>query len=136
LPALLAGADGLARARRRKSSSTLTGTGGSVRRSLAWVLSCAAPFAAAAIFARLLGATGILVAPAAPVPPTALSLDGGAARAVLGVSLFFALGWLCWPLLLKQLGLAPRPDAQLAGLATALVLHVLCAVAWVANPYA
>jgi hypothetical protein len=98
-------------------------------------LSCAAPFAAAALFARVLGATGSVVAPAAPVPPTALSIDGGAARAVLAVSLFFALGWLCWPLLLRRLGLAPLPDAQLAGLATALVLHVLCAVAWVANPY-
>jgi hypothetical protein len=83
----------------------------------------------------VLGATGSIVAPATPVPPTALSIDGGAARAVLAVSLFLALGWLCWPLLLKRLGLAPRPDAQLAGLATALVLHVLCAVAWVANPY-
>ena len=135
LPALLVGADGIARARRRRGSSTLTGTGGSVRRSLAWVLSCAAPFAAAAIFARVLGATGSVVAPATPVAPTALSIDGGAARAVLAVSLFFALGWMCWPLLLRRLGLAPRPDAQRAGLATALVLHVLCAVAWVANPY-
>ena len=135
LPALLVGADALARARRRTGSSTVSGTGGSVRRSLAWVLSCAAPFAAAALFARVLGATGSVVAPATPVPPTALSIDGGAARAVLAVSLFFALGWLCWPLLLRRLGLAPRPDAQLAGLAAALVLHVLCAVAWVANPY-
>src|SRR5207302_11394951 len=127
LPALLVGADGLARARRRRGSSTLKGTGtlkgtperaqagGSVRRSLAWVLSFAAPFAAAAVFARVLGATGSVVAPATPGPPTALSIDGGAARAVLAVSVFLALGWLCWPLLLRRLGLAPRPDAQLAG---------------------
>jgi len=129
LPALLAGVDGLARARRRKETT------GSLARSLVWVVSCAAPFAAAAIFARVLGTTGSIVAPTAPVPPTALSIDGGAARAVLAVSLVLALGWLCWPLLLRRLGLAPRPDAQMAGLATALVLHLLCAVAWVANPY-
>ena len=86
LPPLVAGVDGLARARRRRLS---------VGRWVLWTLSCALPFFSCALLAWVLGALGVLgEAPSGPVPPAALTLDGTAITALVAVALTFALAWL------------------------------------------
>jgi hypothetical protein len=131
LPPFILAADGLARVRRRRSPASR-----SVGRWTLWTLACALPFLASAVFARLLGALGIIGAgPSAPVPPDALPFDGAAARAVLAVALVFALGWLSWPTLVRRLGLAVRPDAEAAGLAMLLVFLAVCLTVWAVNPF-
>jgi Peptidase family M28 len=128
LPPLIAAADGLARARRRRQA---------VGRWSLWTLLCAVPFLGAALFAVLLGALGIIGAtPSAPLPPNALSFDGAAARAVLAVLLVFTLAWLLWPMLLRRLGLSARPDSDGAGVGMLLVLLGVGVVVWALNPFA
>jgi hypothetical protein len=127
LPPLLVAVDGLARARRRRRP---------VARWVGWTLTCALPFFACALFAFLLGRSGIVPAPAAPVPPSALAFDGAAAGAVAAVALALALAWLAWPLLVRRLRLGVLPRADGAGIALLLVLLALCAVVWVGNPIA
>jgi hypothetical protein len=124
--------DGAARARRRRRRSRRQ-----LGRWAVWTLCCAVPFAAAAIFARLLGAAGIIgAAPSAPAPASALPFDGAAARAVLAVVLVLALAWLLWPMLVRRIGLTVRPDPDQAGLAMLLVLFAVGFVVWVLNPFA
>jgi hypothetical protein len=128
LPPLVAAADGLARARRRRLP---------VARWSLWTLACGLPFLAAALFARLLGGLGIVgAAPSSPVPPDALPFDGAAARAVVAVLLVFALAWLVWPLLLRRLRLDARPDSEAAGVAMLLVLLAVSVSTWIVNPFA
>jgi hypothetical protein len=131
LPPLIVAADGLARARRRRwPASRFLG------RWTLWTLACALPFFATALFARLLGASGIIsAAPSAPVPPNALPFDGAAARAVAAVGLALALAWLLWPMLLRRLRLEVRPDSEAAGLAILLVLLAVGITAWAVNPF-
>jgi hypothetical protein len=127
LPPLIATADGLARVRRR---------GESVGRSLPWALACALPFLISAMFARLLGSSGILgEAPASPVAPNALPFDWAAGRAVLAVGLVFALAWLLWPIFLRRLRVRPLPDRDAAGIAMLIVLLAVCVAAWAADPF-
>jgi hypothetical protein len=129
---LLLGADGYARLRRRR------GTNGdrTLGRGLLWVAACAAPFFAAALFARALGWLDALrAAPRMPVPAGALPLNGGAVRALLAVALVLALGWLAWPVLVRRLGCGVRPDPEAAGLALLAVALGVGAVVWVRNPY-
>jgi hypothetical protein len=128
LAPLIVAVDGLARVRRR---------GMHAGRWTVWTLACAVPFLACALFARLLGASGILhVAPPAPLPPTGLTLDGAAVSAIAAVALVLALAWLMWPMLLRRLGLTVRPDAEAAGVTTLLVLLAAGLVVWVLNPFA
>jgi hypothetical protein len=127
LPPLLVAVDGLARARRRREP---------VARWVGWTLTCALPFFACALFAFLLGRSGIVAAPTAPVLPSALAFDGAAARAVAAVALVLALAWLAWPLLVRRLRLGVLPRADGAGIALLLVLLALCAVVWAGNPVA
>ena len=128
LAPLIVAVDGLARVRRR---------GMHAGRWTVWTLACGVPFLACALFARLLGASGILhVAPPAPLPPTGLTLDGAAVSAVAAVVLVLALAWLMWPMLLRRLGLTVRPDAEAAGVTTLLVLLAGSLVAWALNPFA
>jgi hypothetical protein len=128
LPPLIAAADGLARARRRRQA---------VGRWSLWTLLCAVPFLAAGLFAALLGALGIIGAtPSAPLPPNALNFDGAAARAVVAVLLVFTLAWLLWPMLVRRLGLSVRPDSDGAGVAMLLVLLGVGVVVWALNPFA
>jgi hypothetical protein len=127
LPPLLVTADGLARTRRRRVP---------VARGMLWTLACALPFLAGALFARVLGATGIVgVAPSTPVPPGALSFDAAAVRAVIAVLLVFVLAWLLWPMLLRRLRLDVRPGSEGAGIAMMLVLLAVTALVWAINPY-
>jgi hypothetical protein len=128
IPSLIVAADGLARARRRRLP---------VARWLLWTLLCALPFFACAVFAVLLGALGVIgAAPASPVPPNALPFDGAAARALGAVLLVFALAWLLWPMFLRRLGMAVRPDSDGAGIAMLLVLLPVAVLVWILNPFA
>jgi hypothetical protein len=129
---LLLGADGYARLRRRRGVSG----DGTLGRGLLWVVASAAPFFAAALFARALGWLDVLhAAPGMPVPAGALPLNGGAVRALLAVALVLALGWLLWPMLVRRLGCGVRPDPEAAGLALLAVSLAVGVVVWVRNPY-
>jgi hypothetical protein len=129
LAPLLLAVDGLARLRRRHEP---------VARRLLWTLSCALPFFLAALFASLLGWSGVIgAAPAEPVAPGALPFDGFAARVVLAVALVLVLAWLLWPALVRRLGLDVRVvDSEAAGLALLIVLLTVCFLVWVFNPVA
>jgi hypothetical protein len=130
LPPLLAGADGLARVRRRRMA---------VGRWTLWTLGCALPFLCCAVFCWVLGKVGIIsAAPSVPVPAGAMRLDGAATAALVAVALTFALSWLLWGALLRRLGLgsaAHRPDGEIAGLPVQLLLTGIAAVVWIGNPY-
>jgi Peptidase family M28 len=127
LPPLVAGADGLARLRRRREP---------VGRWTLWTLSCALPFLCCALLCWLLGQLGIIdAAPSVPVPPRALPFDGAAGTTVAVVGLTFVLSWLLWGVLLRRAGLPGRPDPEVAGLPIVLLLSGLGTVVWLANPY-
>ncbi len=127
LPPLVAGADGLARLRRRRQP---------VGRWTLWTLSCALPFLCCAVLCWLLGQLGIIdAAPSVPVPPRALPFDAAAGTTVAVVGLTFVLAWLLWGVLLRRAGLPGRPDPEVAGLPIVLVLSLLGTVVWFANPY-
>jgi hypothetical protein len=128
LAPLLLAVDGLARLRRRRQPVT---------RWLLWTLTCALPFFLAALFACLLGWSGVVgAAPAAPAAPSALPFDGFAARVVVAVVLVLVLAWLLWPALVRRLGLDVRADPEAAGVALLIVLLIVCFVVWVVNPIA
>ena len=125
--------DGLARALRRREP---------LGRWTAWVLACALPFVACALFAILLGAVGALPGtPSVPVLGDAMPFDGAAATAVLSCALVLGLAWLAWPVLVRRLGLAVRPapdalGADAVGIVTLLVLLFVACIAWATDPYA
>jgi hypothetical protein len=127
-PALLVSVDGLARIRRRRQPIVFW---------LPWLLSCAAPFVAAAAFAMLLAWLHLIDATGAPPPPGAQSFDGAAKAGLAAIGLVFALGWLLRPSALRRLapgaGTAGSPGA---GAAVALTLCALALVVFVLNPYA
>ena len=127
LPPLIVAADGFARLRRREEP---------IGRWTLWVLACALPFLACALFARLLGLLDAISATAPePAPARALPLDFAAVRAVLAVGLVLALAWLLWPALMCRLGLAVRPSSDTAGLAMLLVLLAVTVLVWAINPF-
>jgi Peptidase family M28 len=127
-PAVAAAVDGLARARRRRLP---------VGRWTLWTLSCALPFLCCALFAYLLGLLGILGAdPPVPALPGALPLGATGATALVAMLLTFALAWLLWAALVRRLGWGARPDARVAGLASALVASAIAVVVWAGNPFA
>ncbi len=127
VPVLVALADGLARARRRRLR---------VGRWTLWTLSCALPFFACALFAYLLGWLGIVgAAPSVPALPSALPFDGKAATAVVAALLTFALSWLLWMTLVRRLGWGARADPETGGLAMLIVALGIGVVVWTANPF-
>jgi hypothetical protein len=127
LPPLVAGADGLARLRRRRQP---------VGRWTLWALSCSLPFLACVLLCWLLGRLGVIGAdPSVPAPPRALPFDASAGATVAVVALSFLLAWLLWGVLLRRLGQAARPDGEVAGLPVVLILSVLGTAVWLANPY-
>ena len=125
---LIVAIDGLARVRRR---------GLGAGRWTLWTLACGLPFLACALFARLLGASGVLgVAPATPLPPSGLHLGGAALSGVAAVALVLALAWLMWPMLVRRLGLTAAPHPEAAGVTTLLALLLVAVLAWAINPFA
>lgn len=127
LPPLLVGVDALARLRRRREP---------VRRWLVWTLAGALPFLASALFAILLGALGIVAAPAAQPPAGALSADDSITAATLACAVVLVLALLAWPALERRLALPVRPSADGAALAVLLVLLAVATLAWIVNPFA
>jgi hypothetical protein len=124
---LLLVADGFARLRRRREP---------VWSCALWVLSCALPFFLTALFASVLGWLGALpAAPQVPVLPSALPLDGSAAKAIVASALVLSLAWLVRPTLMRRLAPGARPDSDAAGVSILLVLVALCLLAWIANPF-
>ncbi|HXC24017.1 MAG TPA: M28 family peptidase [Solirubrobacteraceae bacterium] len=124
---LLVGIDALARLRRRREP---------VRRWLVWTLASALPFLACALFAVLLGALGIVAAPAGQPPAGALAADGSIPVATLASGFVLALALLAWPALARRLALPLRPSADGAALAVLLVLLAVAGLAWIVNPFA
>jgi hypothetical protein len=135
LPVLAATIDGLARARRR---------GHSILRWSAWVLSAAVPFALAVGLVVIAKATGLIVAPPAPLTADAVSLTGTAIGVLAGVAVLVVAGlvWLRGAVIWL---FGPRRDALADGSAAygpgaaAAVLLLLCLVSlavWLANPFA
>jgi Peptidase family M28 len=127
LPPLLVCVDALARLRRRREG---------VLCWLAWTLSAAAPFLVGALFAILLGALGLVAAPASQPPAAALSADGSIAAATLASGFVLVLALLAWPALARRLELPLRPSADGAALAVLLVLLAVAALTWFFNPFA
>ena len=124
---LIVVADALARLRRRREP---------IGRWTLWTLTCALPFFAAALFARLLGSLGLVAgATAVPVLPSALPVDGSAVSAVASLALVLGLAWLAWPRLARRLGLGVRPDPNAAGPPMLAVLLAVCLVVWATNPF-
>jgi Peptidase family M28 len=124
---LLVSVDALARSRRRHEP---------VLRWVAWTLAGSFPFITAALFAVLLGALGIVAAPAGQLSPGSLSADGSAPAALASVALVLVLALLAWPALVRRLGLPLRPSADGAGVAVMLVLVAVALLAWVFDPFA
>ena len=127
LPVLVAGADGVARLRRR---------GVRVAHLAGWSVSCAAPFFACALFAYVLGFLGVLGGSpgAAAVLPSAMPVGASAVIALLTSALVFVLAWMGWASLVRTLRWGTRPDPDAAGLATAMVALVLALLVWIGNP--
>ncbi len=123
-PAIVA-LDGLARLRRRRVP---------VARWTLWTLSCAMPFVACALLARLLGLSGAIPAPPAPVASAALHTGAVAYKAIGALLLIFVLAWLLWRELARRI--RPRGDAEAAAVPMLLVLLGVAFVAWVSNPFA
>jgi hypothetical protein len=124
---LIACVDALARLRRRREP---------LARWIAWTASCAAPFALAALFAIALGRLGVVAAPSAQLPARSLAADGSAPAALIATALVTALALAAWPAFARRMSLAPRPDADGAGLAVMLVLVGLGVLTWLVNPFA
>jgi peptidase M28-like protein len=101
---------------------------------LRWTLAGALPFVLVALVALALGATGLVIAPDAPAPPSALPPQ---APALLVVALAFALGW-AWlrPAGLRATRFAGDPSDPGAGLVVVLVALAVTICVWASNPYA
>jgi hypothetical protein len=151
LPGIATAVDGFARARRR---------GYAVGRRFVWIGVCTLPFIAVVLLARLLGATGLINAPAGAVGPDTFPLDGGgvAALACLGGVVVGSYGWLWRAGGLRALvgrdgaptavlpPASPRPTNGAkrreplgdpgAVAATLIVVSALALAVWAANPFA
>ena len=119
--------DGLARLRRRRAR---------VGSWTAWTLSCALPFLGVALLARVLGLSGAIPAPPAPVAGAALHTGGVAVEALVALALCFGLGWLAWRGLARRLRCGVLADPEVAGVPMLLVLLAVAFVAWLRDPYA
>ncbi|MEA2382287.1 MAG: hypothetical protein QOH72_2258 [Solirubrobacteraceae bacterium] len=127
LAPLLVTIDGFARARRRRHP---------VSPWLGWIAAAAAPFALAAAFATVLGITGLLTAPPAPVPVGTIPIDGAGRAALIGTGLVLVLAIVARPFVLRATGGRKRLDGPGAGAALLLTWCVLAAVLWIVNPFA
>jgi Peptidase family M28 len=127
LPAFLTALDGFFRVRRRRLE---------VRPWLVWLGATGLPVLLAWLWVRLLGLTGAVEAPAAPVLPLPpLETAGGVALG--SAALVTALGWFgVRPLLLERFATRGSPAAGSLAAATGTVLCSVAAAAWVVNPYA
>ncbi len=125
-PALLAALDAFFRVRRRRVP---TGAW------LGWALAAGSTVPLAWAWLRVLGITGALPAPRAPVAPGVMELTGGQVAALASVVLAVVAGVL----VARMLTRGTRPGSAAAGGAGAAAGAIVCTVTlavWVANPYA
>ncbi len=125
-PALLAALDAFFRVRRRRVA---TGAW------LGWALAAGTAVPLAWAWLRVLGITGALPAPRAPVAPGVLELTGGQVAALASVALAVVAGIL----VARMLTRGTDPGSAAAGGAGAAAGAIVCTVTlavWVANPYA
>ena len=128
LPALLAGLDAFFRARRRKLR---TGPW------FAWALAAGIAIPLAWGWLRVLGLSGALPAPGAPVAPGALRLDTEQAAALASVALPLAGGvLLVRPLTRSRAAARGNPAAGAAAAVTGAIACGVVLAVWIANPYA
>jgi len=119
--------DVLARARRRRAP---------VGRWIGWVLSFAAPFVLAGLFAAFLGAGGLLPAtPAAPVTAAELPVSGAGAAVLVSIGLLFILAWVLRGAARAHSRHKGPPESIGAGAALLVVGSVTATLLWFANPY-
>ena len=129
LPALVAGVDAFARARRR---------GVVVRSWLAWVGSGFAALLLGLALAHVLALTGAIPGPPeAPVDPARFPLDVPAVAVLAGIALVVVVAWLG----LRRLAVSADSDlsdrdAPGAAVAVVLVLSVTVLLLWLVNPVA
>jgi hypothetical protein len=127
LPALVAGVDALARARRRRAG--LVGP-------VVWLAAAAVPFALAAGFAVLLGRSGLLAAaPTGPVTSRQLPSGVSGTIALISVGIVFALAWLLRAPLMRRLSQQATAADPGAPVALSLVGCAIACLVWVFNPY-
>jgi hypothetical protein len=128
LPAALTAVDAFFRARRRHLP---------VARWLGWAGAAAVPFLLAWLWIRLLGLTGALDAPAGPVLPEALPLEGWRIAVFASAPLVLALAWVgVRRPIVGALGLPASVAAGGAAAALGLVICGLAALVWLVNPFA
>jgi hypothetical protein len=128
LPALVAAVDALARARRRRVA-----IGG----SLTWLAVAVVPFGLAALFAVVLGRSGLLAAaPTGPVTARQLPVGVAGTIALISVAIVFALAWLVRGPLTRRVAPGVSPADPGAPVALILVACAIASVVWVFNPYA
>jgi hypothetical protein len=127
LPAFLTALDGFFRVRRRRLE---------VGPWLGWLLAAGLPVVMAWLWLRLLGLTGALDPPDAPVLPLP-AVEGEGAVALVSTAVVLALGWLgVRPLLNRRFAVHGSPAAGSLAAATGAVLCLVAAAVWVVNPYA
>ena len=128
LPALLAALDAFFRARRHHLSAGAW---------VAWVLGAGVAVPLAWAWLRILGITGALPAPRAPVLPADLPLTAAQAAALASTALAIVAGVLVARLLAHG-GRRARgnPAAGAAGAAAGAVVCGVALLVWVVNPYA
>jgi hypothetical protein len=129
LPALIASIDALARARRRREP---------VAQWFPWLALGILPFLLAVVVAWLMALTGLIeTAPAGPLDPASLELDGTAIGALVATTLTALLAWALLRTRLIRRRHGPPDAAQPgAGCATSLALAAVALPVAFLNPYA
>ncbi len=128
LPALLAALDGFFRVRRRRLP---------VERRLGWVAAGGVPFLLVYAWLRVLGATGAIDAPPAPVLPSSVPVEAGAIVALVSAALVLGLTWVVSRRMLgERLGGQRAAADGAAAAAAGLGLVIVVCLVWIWNPYA
>lgn len=140
LPALLAAFDAFFRARRRHVP---------IAPWMAWLVVAAVPLPAAWLWLRVLGATGLVDAPAGVVNPARWPVGTSGIVALGSAVIVAGLAWFGARALARVLARPPKAEEPVNGrrgpgapgveglaVATALWLTGLVALAWLRNPYA
>jgi hypothetical protein len=129
LPALIAGIDAFARARRRREPVAVW---------LVWLASALLPFVLGLALALLLVLVGIARdAPPAPLDPRSVTMDSGAWGSLIATVLAVALAWvLARSSVIRRAASLPDASAPGAACIASLALSVLVLALVFTNPYA
>jgi hypothetical protein len=128
LPALLAALDGWFRARRRHVP---------VGAWAPWLAIAGLPVVVAWLWLRVLGLTGAVEVPDAPVAPEVFPPGTAGVVALASAAVVAAVGWFgVRPLLLRRAAVSGNPAAGGLAAATGLLTNGVAAAAWMFNPYA